>query len=546
MTVTLPALRRVSSEPATRGRESHTEQLQTICVVLAFVGLGYALRHSGGRERGTTEIALACAAPALLVGRVWRRASMLELVVGLSVAGTAVVLPLVTTLGVSVAGDLDAYTYGVVMYLVVRGYAQGTEQRRMVSVACLCLGVVEFLDVIRVWIGEHDPSFQVVGTFYWHNQFGAFAGAIALLATAMVMRSGRTEDAIAWLVAPLFLTLTWLSHSRAAILAFLLAGVTLPVVALVRRQWWAILRLACALALAVVVHVLLIAAVSGRGADQGFSPGKDTLSSTSGFRMTAGEEAMKVFARAPLTSHGYGSLAITGWQHAPRGTTISPFAHSAEAQALTDGGLLLGLPVLLAVALLCANAVRNCTKAVRRDDGPSWLVIGSGLAALTMLLHASVDFDSQYPVLVALLAILAALAAPTPIAGPTKQLGLRRLVCALTVVATVLGGFLVAAYWQTGQRVDTATSLLRSDSAQSIATARSAMSEHHFRDSRPAEFIVHAADLGYPADDATLREALKESHAYAAIHQPFAAVWARVNARVRAASPPTSPTTTGP
>ena len=68
---------------------------------------------------------------------------------------------------------------------------------------------------------------------------------------------------------------------------------------------------------------------------------------------------MKDFARAPLVSHGYGSLAVTGWQHVPAGTTTSPYAHSAEAQALSDGGILLGLPVVVALVLLGWCALRS-------------------------------------------------------------------------------------------------------------------------------------------------------------------------------------------
>ena len=547
MTLTLPRIRREAEGPTATVSETRADQLRTLCVVLAFIGLGYALRHSGGRERGATEVALAFAAPSVLAGRVWRRLSVLELGVCASVAGAAVILPLITPLGVSVAPDLNAYTYAVVMYLAVRGFVQNDEHRRVVAVACLCLGVVEFLDVIRVWVGENDPSFQMVGTFYWHNQFGTFAAAIALLASAMVMRSRLVEDGIGWLIAPLFLALAWLSHSRGALLALLLTAVFLPGVALVRRQWWSLARAGCVLALAFAVHGLLIAAVSGSNSGHGFSPGKDSLASSSTFRLTAAEEAMKVFARAPLVSHGYGSLPITGWQHTPRGTTTSPYAHSAEVQALSDGGIVLGLPVIIAIALMAWRAVRGAFRSSRESLSPEWLPLGASLAALAMLLHASMDFDSQYPVLVALLATLVAIAAPTTRTAFARNAQvLRGLMCALTIAATLLGGFLVAAYWQTGRRVDTARSLLLADSASSIRTAALAMSDHHFTDPRPAEFIVLAADLGYRVDEPTLREALRQSRTYAHIHPPFDARWKRVNSAVLATSPSTAATTTHP
>ena len=115
---------------------------------------------------------------------------------------------------------------------------------------------------------------------------------------------------------------------------------------------------------------------------------------------------------------------------------------------------------------------------------------------------------------------------------------------ALVVAAALLGATMVHAYWQTGQRVDTARSLLRSDSARSLATARAAMAEHHFTDPRPAVFIVEAAETGAVSDEATLEAALRQSKSYAQLSKSFAPVWATVNAEVLAASPSSDPTTT--
>lgn len=547
MSLTASALRASRGGPLNTARGLDTAQVQALCAVLAFIGLGYALMRSGGRERGVTELAISLAIPSLLAGRVWRTVPLFELGLSACVALAVTILPLVTPLGVSHAADLDAYLYAVVLYLAVRGFARDVERRRIVALAVLSLGIIESLDVIHVWIGEHDPTFQVVGTFYWHNQFGAFAAAIALLSSAMVMRSRRAEDATAWLVAPLFLALTWLSHSRASALAFVLAAVFLPGLAIVRKQWWPLARVVCALALAVAVHALLVAVVSssGTGGGQGFSPAKDSLASTSAFRLTAGVEAMRVFGRDPLLSRGYGSLGVTGWQHAAPGTTTSPYAHSSEAQALSDGGLLLGIPVILAIALLAWLAIRYGLRSARRDVAPGWLGVGASLATLAMLLHGSIDFDTQYPVLAALPGVLIALTAPAYAKAVTsKRLRLQRLAFSATVAATVLGALLVASYWQTTQRLSTATAALNSDSAHSVALARLALTDHHFTDVRPAVFIVQAADLGYIFDETTLERALRASRSYGQLDRSFAPVWARVNAEVLAESPPTGPTTT--
>ena len=516
-------------------------------MVLAFIGLGYALMHFGGRDRGVTEIALASAAPSLVVGRVWRTVSLLELAVGAAVSLVVVLVPLLTPLGVSRARDLESYLYAVVFFLVVRGFARDDERRRLVATAILCLGIVETLDVARVWEGEHDPTFQVVGTFYWHNQFGAFATGLALLSSAMVMRSRQIEDGVAWLVAPLFLALTWLSQSRAAILALLLGWMALIVVVLLHRKWWAVARMACVVGLAFATHALFVAAASGSGQVHGFSPAKDTLSSTSVFRLTAGKEAMRVFAGSPWLSHGYGSLGVAGWRHAAVGSTISPYAHSAEAQALVDGGLLLGIPVIFAVGLFVWSVARNGYWACRQGQRLDWLRLGACLAAGALLLHTSMDFDSQYSVLNALLAAFVAMSASgvDPV-GAARRLPLRLIAVAAIVLCTVLGGLLVRSFFQTSHRLDLATSFLSTDSARTISVIRQALADDRFTDPRVAVFIVEAQNEGYVFDDSTLRRALRQSQSYATLNLPFAAVWDRVKAEVGAASPPTSPTTTRP
>src|SRR5205807_7393493 len=130
-----------------------------------------------------------------------------------------------------------------VFYLAVRCLANGADRRRLGLIALLALAVVESLNVWQVWVGEQNARFQLVGTFYWHNQFGIFAVAIAIVTTAMAMRSRRLEDAIAWLLAPLFCAFAVMSQSRAALLAFALAGVALLLTGLMRRTWAPLLRL---------------------------------------------------------------------------------------------------------------------------------------------------------------------------------------------------------------------------------------------------------------------------------------------------------------
>jgi len=530
------------------------DALQTVSAAVALVGLGFALLHSGGRDPGSAEIAMVMAAPSLLAGQAWRTIPAAEIVAAALVVIAAVSVPLITPLGVSSVADLNAYVYASILYLAIRGYAQSPERRNFIAVAILGIAIVESPDVWRVWVGEHNKHFQVVGTFYWHNQFGAFAAAIALFAGCMAMRSRRVEDVIAWLVAPLFAALTFMSQSRGALLSLAVASSALVAISIVRRHWRPLFRLLAVAALAVVVHAGFVSAVTtatggghSNSSTADFSPGRSSLQGTSAFRVSAAEEAARVFAKAPLLSHGYGSLSVLGWRDVPDGAVTSPYAHSAELQAAVDGGLLLGLPVALALALMGWASLRGVLAfGTERDQATDWVRFGAAFAAVALLMHASMDFDSQYPALTALLAVLIALATPTfRVRSRTRaQLAIRGLASAVVILAATVSSLMVHSYWQTTHRLETANSSLSTDSAASVAIAREALNHHEFEDPRPAIFIVQATDIGYVFDDVTLREALRESRSYARLSSSFAQSWVRVDSAMLASSVPAPSTAT--
>lgn len=85
------------------------------------------------------------------------------------------------------------------------------------------------------------------------------------------------------------------------------------------------------------------------------------------------------------------------------------FAHNGYLQALSDGGLLLGAPLCLALGWLVVVVVRALPAAARRAD---LLQLGGVAALVVLLLHSGMDFDWAYPALLALLAPVAVLALP--------------------------------------------------------------------------------------------------------------------------------------
>jgi hypothetical protein len=527
---------------ATTRARNFRNALETLCAVLALVGLGYALMHSGGRDRGVTETAVALAAPALVVSRVWRTVATRELALAALLAGSAAVLPLVTPLGISYISDVGAYLYAVVLYVALRGYARDDERRRLLAVAVLVFGVVESTNVWRVWVGEHSLAFQIVGTFYWHNQFGIFAVVVGLLGTVMTMRSRRPEDAIAWLVAPAFLAMAVLSRSRGSELALAIAGSALIVSAATRREWWPLLRAAITAGIAYPVYLGFVAAASAAAGAAGptgavapsLAPGWEPLTAAHSFRVGVSQASWQVFAHAPLLSHGFGSLAVEGWRWTPHGVSPAAFAHSAELQAVTDGGLLLGLPVALALAWAAWMALKGVVASARPATSLDWIRLGSAIALIAMLLHTSMDFDAEYPVLTALTALLLVLvvsgASRAERERPQASTVLRPLLVASIVVFTALGYLQVVSFWRTSDKLDLARTSMRTDSAVSVSIARDVLADHAFTDPRPAVFIVEATDLGYVFDDATLQRALGQSRDYAQVDTIFGTVWDHVSA----------------
>jgi O-antigen ligase len=123
----------------------------------------------------------------------------------------------------------------------------------------------------------------------------------------------------------------------------------------------------------------------------------------------------------------------------PRDWALSPLAHNGYLQALSDGGLLLGVPFLVAVLVVTALAMRLLWRAVRRRQfSLGGFVVP--LVLLAVLAHSAVDFDWSYPADLALAAVLAGLVVAQP-RPPQRQKAVRltthRAVGALATAAAV-------------------------------------------------------------------------------------------------------------
>ena len=77
------------------------------------------------------------------------------------------------------------------------------------------------------------------------------------------------------------------------------------------------------------------------------------------------------------------------------------------SEYVSDGGLLLGLPLLLVTLVLAVGVCRGLPSVVRRGEG---VRVGAGAALLVLVLHSGMDFDWAYPSLLLLPALVAPLA----------------------------------------------------------------------------------------------------------------------------------------
>ncbi|MDQ1727771.1 MAG: hypothetical protein QOK14_1816, partial [Frankiaceae bacterium] len=108
--------------------------------------------------------------------------------------------------------------------------------------------------------------------------------------------------------------------------------------------------------------------------------------------------------------------------------------HSGYLQPLNDGGLLLGLPFLLACVLVVLGLLRRLGRAAWTAENGLVSLVATG--SLVLAAHSALDFDWTYPSLMAMNALLAAVALSwSSPRGGTRQASNRSSVPAFAVLA---------------------------------------------------------------------------------------------------------------
>jgi len=379
----------------------------------------------GGRDVGATSVAAIGVAVSLVLVRPWRSAgpALIGLLAWLAVAALLVVPLTSGGRGAAVA----ATTYGLAAgaFLLTRWLGRDDLARRALVAAVALGGILQFGWAFLPWWGSGDPAHGMVGTYYWKNQYAAALLAPAVLGLALAVLNRRPWRLIGWVAAPLSVTGTFLSGSRAALailaVGWLVVGVLLVAGAKQRRarvvRWVAVSLLTAAVAV-VLPGPPLFSHQRSPLSQTVASTADGHLQSSGDYRLQVWTEAVHVFTDHPLTGAGYGRVASATAAWKPAGWPVSSLVHNGALQALADGGLLLAVPFLVLLGAAVLVLLRRAVPKGGSERDP--LVEVAAVAGLMLIAHSMVDFDWSYPALAVITAVVIGLAIP---ARPVQQVG---------------------------------------------------------------------------------------------------------------------------
>ena len=358
------------------------------------------------------------------------------LVLGNGIGLAAFLVVLTAPTGFAGLPEAASYAYAGQLGLVVLAWATSPHRRSMVLGTILVAGALQFSEGWLAWWGPQDQTKLFQGTFYWHNQAGIFLAAGALLAFALVAAAQRPLHLLGWVVGPLCTAGVVYTTSRGSQLGLALGVLVLLALAFrARGDRAAPVRLLGVAALAWTVTTVLTGPpffsekVSATAATAARS---ESFVSNGVQRFEDWRRAVAIFGEWPLTGAGFYSydsatMAVT----TKRDGVSTAFAHNGFLQALSDGGLVLALPLFLAVAAVLLVGTRAVPSALRAGD---LVQPGALVTFVVLMLHSGMDFDWTYPSLLSLAALTGVLALPP--AGDVRPRSGR--VATVFVVLTVL------------------------------------------------------------------------------------------------------------
>jgi O-antigen ligase len=373
-------------------------------------------RAWAGRDAPSVTVGAILVAIAVVFARPDRFLPPLVLLLAGAISIGSFVVPLFADTGWAGAPDAAVYTCGAWLAVVVAACVASRPDAMVWFLTLVAISApIQFLSGWLGWWGGDDPSRPMLGTFYWHNPYAAFlipGGLVGLLLWTWRHRLFSALGLVCFTFASVGI---WFSTSRAGLATFVLGVVLVCVAAAVRAERWEALR---QIAIAAAIGVAAAFFVSGPPffshraspltAEQTRAQTQH-LTTNAGQRVDFWHQALIVFQHHPITGGGYKSLVSQAVGHAPKDMPLSPYAHNGYLQALGEGGLVLGVPFLLAVIIVAVVVVKNLFRGlVRPGDLPIERIV-LAIALGCVMLHAGVDFDWSYAADFGMAALLAGL-----------------------------------------------------------------------------------------------------------------------------------------
>jgi O-antigen ligase len=500
-----------------------------VLAVLFFWAVPF-VKATGGRGVHTELLFCIALVVALLLTRAWRSAEA-STVLSALVALAALLVCVIAPSGWYGSDVAVEYGLAAAVYVIARRYVRSDDRRDLVAAAICVAGFYEFWQAFTPWRGSGSPDTEMSGTFYWHNPYAAYLLPPAIIGLGLVARRKGPWNIVGWFTTPLAAAGIVLSSSRATIAA-LVVGWVLVLLSCVR--WRAlVVALVGAVALSGVVTFLLPGPpffdhrVSPFSATESRTSAGQSLAQNGEYRTQFWREAAKVALHHPVAGSGYHALSTASAFYTPSNWARSPLAHDGYLQALSDGGLLLGLPFLAAVAIVLFWAVRRLIESVRGTlhggDPPDVLDTAIAVALLGAFAHSAVDFDWSHASILVETALLAACVAPAA-ARSGRGATWHRVMPAASIVALI--GVLVVYvpalhHWQKDQPIITRST------ASLLADANAT-----FGDYRPALAVLRdLADGDRTASRGQVVEALADTSSEAEVDRHLAFMRYAVGAR---------------
>jgi O-Antigen ligase len=415
-------------------------------------------RAAGGRGVHTELLFAAALLVVLPSMQVWRAASWSVALAAL-VAVVALLVCVFSPSGWYGSDVAAGYAIAGAAFVAGRRYVRAVDRRNLVAVAVCLAGLYQFEQAFVVWWRSGSSSTEMSGTFGWHNPYAAFLLPGAVIGLGLVATRRSPWNIVGWASVPACTTGIVLSSSRATMAALVVAWVLVFVLGLrgkaVLSRAFGVLALSAGVLFALPSRLFFphysspLAATSIRAASN------QSLAQNGVYRTQFWREALDVAVHRPFVGGGFHTLATASVFYAPSDWARSPLAHDGYLQAFSDGGLLLGVPFLIAVVVVLLWAWRPVSGALRRWKNGSEDVaqMSIAVALLAAFAHSAVDFDWSHPAILVEVALLAACLAP--IAAPARVR--RPAVSAVALVA--LGGVLAVSIpalhqWQIDQPDD--------------------------------------------------------------------------------------------